>query len=510
MDYKPMTAVWEITMGCNMRCMHCGSICESPLEDELTTVEALDLCSQIADMGLKWITLSGGEPFTRKDWHQIVRSLSERGVLPNMITNGWNLDEKTLSLAKESGVSTIAISVDGPRDVHDKIRKEGSFDRLTGAFERMDTLGITSGAVTTVSTMNINKLDAIMDFLVEKRVKFWQLQIGLPMGSMAKNDGMILGPDAVDDILKFIHDNKDNDKIKIYPADCLGYYTRMESEIRESIFGNHGTSHWDGCHAGKRSFGILQNGQILGCTSIRDKEFIEGSVRDRSLEDIWKDTKAFLWNREMEKSKLDGYCTICDYGDLCKGGCPNTRLTMEKSIYSENKYCSYNNALRKTSGLISTLDDEDALYIKAEKYAQSGELTLAYLVLDDLIHRETSLKACNLMGYVAFMLGDYEKSLEVNKMSVKLQPDNAYALKGLGLSLYRLNKENPQAIESLEKAKNLDTSEDLDTYYDLANVYFELGEYEKAISVIHEGKARSGVFSQNIESLHKHLIQLQH
>ena len=62
MTYQPMTAVWEITMGCNMRCKHCGSSCENALPDELTTEEALDLADQIADLGLTWITLSGGEP----------------------------------------------------------------------------------------------------------------------------------------------------------------------------------------------------------------------------------------------------------------------------------------------------------------------------------------------------------------------------------------------------------------------------------------------------------------
>ena len=52
MDYQPMTAVWEITMGCNMRCKHCGSSCENPLPDELTTEEALNLADQIADLGI--------------------------------------------------------------------------------------------------------------------------------------------------------------------------------------------------------------------------------------------------------------------------------------------------------------------------------------------------------------------------------------------------------------------------------------------------------------------------
>jgi len=508
MEYKPMTAVWEITMGCNMRCMHCGSICEAPLEDELTTVEALDLCSQIGDMGLKWITLSGGEPFTRQDWPQIVGALSSRGVLTNMITNGWNLDMDTLKKAKEVGVSTIAISVDGPKEVHDEIRKEGSFDKLSGAFERMDDLEITSGGVTTVSTKNIHRLDEIMEFLVEKKVKFWQLQIGLPMGSMAKNSDMILGPEAVDDILKFIHKNKDNGNIKIYPADCLGYYTRMESEIRDTLFGSQVETHWDGCHAGKRSFGVLQNGEILGCTSIRDSEFIEGSIRERSLQEIWEDGSSFLWNREMEKSKLGGFCSICDYGDLCKGGCPNTRLTMEKSIYSENKYCSYNNALNKTQQLIHTFADEDKLYEKAESYAQAGELTLAYMVLQELIDRDTIEKAHSLMGYVAFMLGDYDKSVEVNKKALSIDSSDAYALKGLGLAMYKIDKNDPKAIETLEAARQVDTTQDLDTYFDLANVYYELGKIDCALQVIEEGQSKSEVFSQNISGLYEHLTTI--
>lgn len=62
MEYLPVTAVWEITMGCNMRCDHCGSSCAEPLPDELTTEEALALCDDLKTVGLKWITLSGENP----------------------------------------------------------------------------------------------------------------------------------------------------------------------------------------------------------------------------------------------------------------------------------------------------------------------------------------------------------------------------------------------------------------------------------------------------------------
>ena len=91
MKYQPITCVWEVTMGCNMRCGHCGSSCMEPLSDELTTEEALNLCGQIAELGLKWITLSGGEPLTRKDIPLLVKRLSSLGVTVNIITNGWLL-----------------------------------------------------------------------------------------------------------------------------------------------------------------------------------------------------------------------------------------------------------------------------------------------------------------------------------------------------------------------------------------------------------------------------------
>ena len=119
-----------------MRCKHCGSSCENPLPDELTTEEALDLADQIADLGLTWITLSGGEPFIRKDWHLIAKRLSDKGVIPNIISNGWLVTDDIISKLKESKVGTIAISLDGLKKTHDYIRKPGSYDRTIKALQR--------------------------------------------------------------------------------------------------------------------------------------------------------------------------------------------------------------------------------------------------------------------------------------------------------------------------------------------------------------------------------------
>ena len=66
--YRIHTLVWEMTMGCNLRCKHCASSCKGRLEDELTKQEAMDVTRQIISMHPDWISLSGGEPLLRSDW----------------------------------------------------------------------------------------------------------------------------------------------------------------------------------------------------------------------------------------------------------------------------------------------------------------------------------------------------------------------------------------------------------------------------------------------------------
>ncbi len=41
--YVPRRGVWELTLRCNMRRLHCGSRAGDPRGDELITAEALDL-----------------------------------------------------------------------------------------------------------------------------------------------------------------------------------------------------------------------------------------------------------------------------------------------------------------------------------------------------------------------------------------------------------------------------------------------------------------------------------
>lgn len=467
MKYQPITCVWEVTMGCNMRCGHCGSSCADPLPDELTTEEALDLCDQIAELGLKWITISGGEPLTRKDVPMLVERLSSSGVAVNIITNGWLLSEETAQELKESGISTVAISIDGTPEIHDKIRREGAFDHARRAFQTMKELGIYTGAVTTITKQNIDILHDLKEELIGMGVKSWQVQLGLPMGNLQERPDWVLEPEQIQDIIDFAYKTAKEGRIAIYLADCIGYYTKKEIEIKKIAYRTNMIAPWDGCNAGTRGFGILQNGDILGCTSIRSKEFIEGNIKERPLREIWEDENNFLWRRQMTKDKLSGACKNCVYGSKCLGGCPNTRLTMNGDIYSENQYCAYHLSLKQMEDKYAVCEDEASLFKLADMLMRQGNHQEAAFAFGQVLRLDPeNADALKAKGYCEFMCGNYELCLEANQKVLDANGQDSYALGGYAMALFRMG-EKEEGMKKMRQAVELTGGRDRNLVQDL-------------------------------------------
>src|SRR6476659_5036077 len=131
----PVHAVWELTLACDLKCHHCGSRAGKRRAEELTTDECLDLVRQLARMGTREVTLIGGEAYLRRDWLQIIREVRDQGMDCTMQSGGLNLTEDRIKAAVDAGLQALGISIDGLREVHDRLRGvEGSFDAALKAF----------------------------------------------------------------------------------------------------------------------------------------------------------------------------------------------------------------------------------------------------------------------------------------------------------------------------------------------------------------------------------------
>lgn len=467
MKYQPITCVWEVTMGCNMRCKHCGSSCSEPLPDELSTDEALEVCNQLADIGLKWVSISGGEPLTRKDLPAIVKYLTQLGVSVNLITNGWELDMETAAVLKRSGISTVAISIDGTEEIHDQIRRKGSFERSTQAFAALKANGISRGAITTITKQNIGQLEQLKEKLIEIGAQSWQVQLGLPMGNLKERPDWVLEPEQINDVIDFCFKTAQEGRIKIYPADCIGYYTNKESIIKRYAYETNNVSVWNGCNAGVLGFGLLHNGDILGCTSIRSKEFIEGNIKERPLREIWEGENAFSWRRNMKKSQLSGKCRTCTYGSKCLGGCPNTRMTMNGSIYEENEYCAYHLAMKNFEVKYANETNASKLFIHAENLIRQDNYQEASYALNRVIEiQPENIDAYNAKGFCEYMCGNYDACKELNEKALQIEEGNVYAMRGYGIAVYKLGNKK-EGVQILRKAAELTGWQDQDLINDL-------------------------------------------
>ena len=325
-SWKPRFVVWELTLRCNMRCAHCGSDAGTRRGEELNEEEVLSLSAQLGALGCERLTLLGGEPFIREDWEAITKALQDASVKVNVITNGWlTADRDFVQRVKDAGLRTLALSVDGFGKKHDEIRrKEGSFDRIIRSFEHANSIGdLPIAAVTTVTKMCIDDLDEMYRMLLDNGVRLWQMQVVTPLGRLDRSDPILPTSEDLLRLDAFIAEKQAEGKLRIDPADNVGYFGKRElaKGYRSNVLGAS-ADYWMGCQAGFQVMGIEANGDIKGCLSLSsDKKYIEGNVKEESLEEIWWKPGAFSYNRDFKLDMLSGFCAECRYRGLCRGGC---------------------------------------------------------------------------------------------------------------------------------------------------------------------------------------------
>lgn len=505
--YKPISAVWELTMNCNMRCKHCGSSCSGPRPDELTTDEALALCDSLARLGLKKITLSGGEPLTRPDWHLLVKRFTDNGVRTNIITNGWYIDAEIIRKAKESGCLNFGISIDGLEDTHDFIRKQGSFARIMNALDLLREENMPAAAVTCVHGKNIDQLPQMKEVFISKGVKQWQLQAAIPMGNLLERQDWLLQPEDCDRIIDFAYENTQEGRIKVHLADDLGYFNLKEIENRKMTSNREdATGIWVGCQAGKRVVGVRSNGDIIGCLSIRDDHMIEGNIRQTSLEDLWNRPGAFSWNRDLRKENMTGFCRICTYAADCLGGCSGTKHIRYKTLL-ENKSCSYRIAVEKERRTIMEMNDPAELVKKGREMMENEDFQLADIyIARALENTPNNTELLNLLGFINYNLENFPECEEYNRRVLRIDPQNAYALKGLGICVSKRGRVE-EGVGYLRRSIELASDHFLDPFHDLAVVLSENNRIAEALEVLEEGGKRSGDFKVKSEAFYRRLLE---
>jgi MoaA/NifB/PqqE/SkfB family radical SAM enzyme len=150
----PYKYIFIITNLCQSKCRTCNiwkiyKKRPSELKKELKLQDYEKIFENIKDE-VFWLNFSGGEPFLRKDLVEMTKLAFKKFknlIIFNMPTNGLETEiikkevEKILKFKRDDIKFFITISLDGPEDLHDKIRGiKGSYKKARKTYDELKQL----------------------------------------------------------------------------------------------------------------------------------------------------------------------------------------------------------------------------------------------------------------------------------------------------------------------------------------------------------------------------------
>jgi radical SAM protein with 4Fe4S-binding SPASM domain len=259
---------------------------------------------------LKYINISGGEPFLRDDLPEVIYVINNILNKPeiDISTNGFLSDrivkhmEEIMKLKAKVG---IRISIDGIGKRHDEMRGvTGAFDKAMASLEKLKILGLKDiGLAYTATDSNLDQLMEVMALSKKLKVQFTANGVAHTSELTFKQSNPLISD-----------------------LDLLNrQFTQLDRELLKSMsirkwaraFINSGTPYYAAtgkrklpCFAGTDFFFMTPNGDIHPCMVI---DFKFGNIKEQTFDDIWAQPKADKFrNLISDVTKCNNQCwMIC-------------------------------------------------------------------------------------------------------------------------------------------------------------------------------------------------------
>ncbi len=331
---KPFILELEITRRCNLRCVHCYAEAEDrEFSNELSRGEIREVLDEGRGLGIRELSLTGGEVFLRPEFMGILDDGVERGYNVRFVTNATLLDEARLAELCRRPVKLVTVSLDSVSPaVHERIRGRGSHAPAVRGIEMLIDAGFRVSIITAFSAINVEDFDALLEFCVEHRVD-WQVQITSAKGRCAQS--ITLDPAGYYALgEKVAAAYTASLPINIIPMDDLATFSLFAPLSALSRT-------WQGrCTGGLLNIFVRAGGEITPCSALAFPECVVGNVREDGLRAVCEEERCRKNLSWLSPENLTGVCAGCRFLGECRGGCPEILLCMCRDR-TENEYCYY-------------------------------------------------------------------------------------------------------------------------------------------------------------------------
>jgi MoaA/NifB/PqqE/SkfB family radical SAM enzyme len=307
------------------------NIWKKPVEDELSLYEIEQIFSRYRRFS--WVNLTGGEPFMRADFPDIVRIIDRNSpdlFLLNFSTNGYLTDTvvrgvQDILLHTSISRLMVSVSLDGPRDLHDRIRGlPGSWDKAIDTFRQLRTLRSRRFKVYLGYTLQKDNLDSFDETLAAVGQELGNLEGSEIHVNIAHVSGHYYGNDLFNGVPDANHVQRVFDRIGGAPSSrILDPVSFLEYRYRKLSQSYQKTGIVPlPCQAAAVSCFIDPYGDVYPC-SIFAAPF--GSLRANGydLGALWRSVERLTVRRLVRDGSCPGCWTPCEaYQNILAGLLP--------------------------------------------------------------------------------------------------------------------------------------------------------------------------------------------
>ena len=294
----PLSVQLDLTYRCNERCIHC--YLDHHDHGEMTTAEIKDLLDQMADAGVFYLTISGGEILMRRDFFEILEYARKRTFCIKLKTNGILIRQKEADRIKALGVESVQISIYSHIPaVHDAITKlPGSLAQSIEAIRRLRAHGIHVIMANVLMVHNARDYEGVRALAAELGAQFI---LDPTITPMMDGDRSILSLNVDEAALREVFRNEAlvGGNVEEFCAPPPG----PDEDALDML----------PCSAGHTACYVSPYGDVYPCVQF---PLPSGNVRHMKFVDIWRDSPQLNEVRSITLRDMPS-CSKCAHGGTC-------------------------------------------------------------------------------------------------------------------------------------------------------------------------------------------------
>ncbi len=339
---------WSVTGSCNASCRHCFITEHQHGQTDLSTDEMLQVIQKLADASVRNISLTGGEPLTRKDLPVLLKAMYDSHMcVSRLCTNGFLLDDNLLDLFQKYDMHPeVQISFDGVGH-HDWMRRVPGAEKLAiAAIKKCHERGLHTAVSMCVHKGNLHTLKETVQFIAKIGADDFRICAVQPIGDFTEEKGLSLFSNEEMfqiylDYLPVLLKEKPDINVMMagfltinptHPEDCSVIpclHSCTDPELNRT------------CTGIDSSFYISDEGRVLPCI-LTAGTFLEDEclkLTEHSLDECMNGA-AYKHFRELTAGDLlnnNPDCADCRYLHYCGCGCRAVSITDGNGFYGRDK-----------------------------------------------------------------------------------------------------------------------------------------------------------------------------